>query len=128
MGRHVALKVLPQKLLVDAKYRRRFEREAKAAAKLHHTNIVPVFGVGEHDGLPYYVMQFIQGTGLDVVPLPGDAPLDVLAALVGDVAALAVKLHKPLSARLFPIPGKAAGDVVQFTNPFLTDSVVMPAE
>ena len=68
------------------------------------------------------------GTGLDVVPLPGDAPLDVLAALVGDVAALAVKLHKPLSARLFPIPGKAAGDVVQFTNPFLTDSVVMPAE
>src|SRR5213592_310218 len=68
------------------------------------------------------------GTGLDVVPLPGDAPLDVLAALVGDVAALAVKLHKPLSARLFPIPGKAAGDAVQFANPFLTDSVVMPAE
>src|SRR5438128_996693 len=67
LGRHVALKVLPQKLLVDAKYRRRFEREAKAAAKLHHTNIVPVFGVGEHDGLPYYVMQFIQGLGLDEV-------------------------------------------------------------
>ena len=44
------------------------------------------------------------------------------------LAALAVKLHKPLSARLFPIPGKAAGDAVQFANPFLTDSVVMPAE
>ena len=38
-----------------------------AAAKLHHTNIVPVFGVGEHDGLPYYVMQYIQGLGLDAV-------------------------------------------------------------
>src|SRR5947209_3828113 len=41
--------------------------QAKAAAKLHHTNIVPVFGTGEHDGTAYYVMQFIQGTGLDVV-------------------------------------------------------------
>src|SRR6266404_6015864 len=67
LGRHVALKVLPHKALADAKTKRRFEREAKAAAKLHHTNIVPVFGVGEHDGLPYYVMQFIQGMGLDKV-------------------------------------------------------------
>src|SRR5262249_53235993 len=67
LGRHVALKVLPQKLLLDARTRRRFEREAKAAARLHHTNIVPVFGVGEHEGLPYYAMQFIQGLGLDTV-------------------------------------------------------------
>jgi serine/threonine-protein kinase len=67
LGRHVALKVLPRQLLHDARQRRRFEREAKAAAKLHHTNIVPVYGVGEHDGLPYYVMQFIQGRGLDEV-------------------------------------------------------------
>src|SRR5262245_20666696 len=67
LGRHVALKVLPRKMLVDAKARRRFAREAKAAAKLHHTNIVPVFGIGEEDGLPYYVMQFIQGLGLDDV-------------------------------------------------------------
>src|SRR5262245_44398812 len=54
-------------LLLDARAKRRFEREAKAAARLHHTNIVPVFGVGEQDGLPYYVMQFIQGLGLDEV-------------------------------------------------------------
>ena len=67
LGRHVALKVLPKQLLVDARTRQRFEREAKAAARLHHTNIVPVFGVGEHEGLPYYVMQFIQGLGLDEV-------------------------------------------------------------
>ena len=67
LGRHVALKVLPQQLRQDARTRSRFEREAKAAAKLHHTNIVPVFGVGEHDGLRYYVMQFIQGLGLDEV-------------------------------------------------------------
>jgi WD40 repeat protein/serine/threonine protein kinase len=67
LGRHVALKLLPRKLLADVKHRRRFEREARLAAKLHHTNIVPVFGVGEQDGLPYYVMQYIQGLGLDEV-------------------------------------------------------------
>src|SRR5438552_18044782 len=67
LGRHVALKVLPRKMLLDVRQRRRFEREAKAAARLHHTNIVPVFGVGEHDGQPYYVMQFIQGLGLEEV-------------------------------------------------------------
>jgi choice-of-anchor C domain-containing protein len=67
LGRRVALKVLLGKTLHDAKQKRRFEREARAAAKLHHTNIVPVFGVGEHEGLPYYVMQFIQGLGLDEV-------------------------------------------------------------
>ena len=67
LGRHVALKVLPRHMLLDAKAKRRFEREAQAAAKLHHTNIVPVFGVGEQDGMPYYVMQFIQGLGLDDV-------------------------------------------------------------
>src|SRR5262245_22205850 len=67
LGRLVALKVLPQKMLLDERSKRRFEREAKAAAKLHHTNIVPVFGVGEHDGLPYYAMQFIHGQPLDQV-------------------------------------------------------------
>ena len=67
LGRHVALKILPLQMVRDRKQRLRFEREAKAAAKLHHSNIVPVFGVGEHDGTAYYVMQFIQGLGLDEV-------------------------------------------------------------
>jgi eukaryotic-like serine/threonine-protein kinase len=67
LGRHVALKLLPRNMLIDAKAKRRFEREAKAAARLHHTNIVPVFGIGEQDGMPYYVMQFIEGLGLDAV-------------------------------------------------------------
>ncbi len=67
LGRIVALKLLPPQILRDAKQRHRFEREARSAAKLHHTNIVPVFGVGEHEETPYYVMQFIQGLGLDEV-------------------------------------------------------------
>ena len=61
LGRRVALKLLPSQSRLDPKHRGRFEREARAAARLHHTNIVPVFGVGEDDGTPYYVMQFIHG-------------------------------------------------------------------
>ncbi len=69
LGRRVALKVLPKQTLLDSQYKKRFVREAKAAARLHHTNIVPVFGVGEQEGVHYYVMQFIQGLGLDQVLL-----------------------------------------------------------
>jgi WD40 repeat protein/serine/threonine protein kinase/tetratricopeptide (TPR) repeat protein len=67
LGRRVALKVLSASALLDPKQVRRFEREAKAAARLHHTNIVPVFGVGHQDGHHYFVMQFIAGLGLDAV-------------------------------------------------------------
>jgi hypothetical protein len=68
------------------------------------------------------------GTGLDVVPLPGDSRADRLAALIADVAALSTKLRKPLSARLFPVPGRAAGEMARFDNPYLTDSIVLKAE
>ena len=67
LGRRVALKVLPANMLTDPKQVRRFEREARSAARLHHTNIVPVFGVGEADGMHFYVMQFISGLGLHEV-------------------------------------------------------------
>jgi serine/threonine protein kinase/WD40 repeat protein len=67
LGRHVALKLLPHQKFRDERLRLRFEREARAAARLHHTNIVPVFGVGEHECQPYYSMQFIHGLGLDEV-------------------------------------------------------------
>src|SRR6516162_7414841 len=67
LGRRVALKVLPYHGLLDPHHLERFRREARAVARQHHTNIVPVFGVGEHEGLHYYVMQFIQGLGLDEV-------------------------------------------------------------
>ena len=66
LSRRVAIKVLPRHLFVDEKLRVRFRRESQAAARLHHTNIVPVFHVGEQDGLHYYVMQLIVGRSLDV--------------------------------------------------------------
>jgi serine/threonine protein kinase len=67
LGRHVALKVLAAPALLNPSHRQRFQLEARAAARLHHTHIVPVFGVGEHDGLHYYAMQYIQGQSLDEV-------------------------------------------------------------
>jgi serine/threonine protein kinase/WD40 repeat protein len=67
LGRHVALKMLPLHGLLNPTQLERFRREARAAARLHHTNIVPVFGVGEDSGIHYYAMQFIQGQGLDKI-------------------------------------------------------------
>lgn len=67
LGRRVALKVLPAMAGASPTRVRRFQREAQAAARLHHTNIVPVFGVGYQEGAHYYVMQYIAGQGLDRV-------------------------------------------------------------
>ena len=67
LDRSVALKTVSPALLSRKDTLKRFEREARAAARLHHTTIVPVFGVGESDGVHYYVMQFIHGLGLDEV-------------------------------------------------------------
>src|SRR4051812_41903885 len=67
LGRRVALKVLPGQVSRDPVTLARFRREARSAAQLHHTNIVPVFEVGKDGEVSYYAMQFIQGQGLDQV-------------------------------------------------------------
>ena len=67
LDRRVALKVLPDSLLQNRLARERFQLEAHTAAKLHHTNIVPVYEVGEHNGHCFYSMQFIEGDTLDTV-------------------------------------------------------------
>ena len=67
LGRQVALKVLPSQVAEDRQALERFRREAKAAARLHHSNIVPVYEVGRDGEVAYYAMQFIEGQGLDKV-------------------------------------------------------------
>jgi serine/threonine protein kinase/WD40 repeat protein len=67
MRRRVALKILPAATALDATHLRRFHHEARAAGRLHHTNIVPVFEVGLDQGLHYYAMQYIEGQSLDLV-------------------------------------------------------------
>ncbi len=66
------------------------------------------------------------GTGLDTIPLPGDVTEERLAQILGDVATLAFKWKKPLSARLLPVQGKKPGDRTEFDDPFLVNATIQP--
>jgi uncharacterized protein (UPF0210 family) len=68
------------------------------------------------------------GTGLDTVPLPGDTTADEIAPLLLDLCALALRLDKPLTARLMPVPGKKAGDPTNFDFAFFANSKVISLE
>ena len=82
LGRTVAIKVLPQSMFQEDRQVDRFRVEAKLAASLHHTNIVPVFGFGEDQGYHFYVMQRIDGGGLDRVRLTGKSlPVPVVTQI-----------------------------------------------
>src|SRR5579862_4215644 len=75
MDRIVALKTVISVALASSQgseYRERFYREARAAGRLAHPGIVPVFDVGEHEGLPFLVMEFIDGQTLDVAVKKGE--------------------------------------------------------
>src|SRR5262249_48841444 len=67
LNRQVALKILATGLGLTSKAVQLFHREAEAAAKLHHTNIVPIYATGEHDGTHFYAMELIEGPSLDHV-------------------------------------------------------------
>jgi len=77
--------------------------------------------VSIHELLLYSTMC---GTGLDTIPLPGDIEKETLARLLLDVATLAWRLHKPLSARIFPVPGKHVGEYTAFSSPYLTNTLL----
>lgn len=66
------------------------------------------------------------GTGLDTVPLPGDTSKEEIYAVLLDLAALSLRLGKPLTARLMPVPGKKAGDATGFDFEFFANSRVLP--
>ena len=65
------------------------------------------------------------GTGLDTIPIPGDASISQIAAILTDVATLSIRLSKPLSVRLFPVPGCDADCLTEFDSPYLTNTTVM---
>jgi serine/threonine protein kinase/WD40 repeat protein len=121
LGRHVALKVLLGPGRLDARQTARFRREARAAARLHHTNIVPVHGVGEHEGVPYYVMQFIPGQALDQVlrelrrlrrqgPTPPPEDNRPRSSREGTVAASATDVARELLSGRFAATASGPGD------------------
>src|SRR5208282_619741 len=104
----VALKVMHPRFRADRAYVRRFQTEARSAAKLHHTNIVPVFDYGEQDGVCYYAMQCIEGVGLDRVL---DDVRRLRAGAVGETAAGAVGAEQAtlVDAAAGPLPAISRG-------------------
>ncbi|TWU02562.1 serine/threonine-protein kinase [Stieleria varia] len=115
LRRRVAVKVFPKKMLQSSRQLERFHREARTAAQLHHTNIVPVFGVGQHDDLHFFVMQRIDGVPLDVYITgmsgqPGSSVSEKTPAPNGRIASASTQSQiKPVStdAGDTPDPGSS---------------------
>lgn len=116
LARRVALKVLPKHALLLDEDLKRFEREAQTAAKLHHTNIVGVFGVGQQDGLHYYVMPLIRAVGIDEILVELRQAADRSTAGLPQPSGRrpsAREFHRILQeliAKKFPASGDGAGE------------------
>jgi WD40 repeat protein len=137
LGRRVALKVLPPHISHDHRALERFRHEAKAAARLHHTNIVPVFEVGQDGATAYFAMQFIQGQGLEQVILElarqrdagrNDGTVDlgpsvVAGATVAPQSALGPVAESLLAGRLSAARAEpVSGDPLAATEPLDVDA------
>ncbi len=93
--REVAIKVLPPEFLHDPQFRARFEREAKIIAALEHPAIVPVYDVGEADGLPYFVMRYMHGGSLaDKLKEKGAISIEEAAHIIRRLAPALDEAHK----------------------------------
>ena len=88
-------------------------------------------GLGQRSEAGYFnldsllLYSSVCGTGLDTIPIPGNASTSQIAAILADVAALSTQLSKPLSVRLFPVPGCNADCLTEFDSPYLTNTTVM---
>jgi uncharacterized protein len=65
------------------------------------------------------------GIGLDTVPIPGDTSIEKIAALMRDTGTMAYRLNKPLTVRVFPVPGLQAGDLTAFESDDLCNCAVL---
>ncbi|MFO0943389.1 MAG: serine/threonine-protein kinase [Pirellulales bacterium] len=102
LGRQVAIKVLPTPLVDGDQHVERFHREAQAAAKLHHTNIVSVFGAGEGTGFHYYVMDYVDGEPLNRV-IERLRSLTAGGRRLSDISSLTLYSTQPLSTPTAPL-------------------------
>ena len=97
LDRMVAVKLLPFASLLEPKYFERFKNEARAAAQLEHPNIVPVYSIGQDDGIHYYAMRYINGQSLDQMISSNQQPTvagEPLALLLQQFAEVAEALHR----------------------------------
>jgi uncharacterized protein (UPF0210 family) len=95
---------------------------------LEDHGLAQLYGKGKLDVQTLLTFSAVSGTGLDCVPLPGAITRSKLCAMLYDVAALSIKLKKPLSARLFPVTGKKTGDMTAFQSPYLVDCRIPPTQ
>jgi hypothetical protein len=93
---------------------------------MEDTRLAQLWGEGALTMDQLLAYSAVCGTGLDMIPLPGDVSTQQLERIIGDVATLSVKLSKPLSARLLPIAGAKAGDQTTFNDPNLVNTVIQP--
>ncbi len=93
LDRYVAIKVLHPSLKQDRQFSARFAREARIVARLNHPNIIPIYDYAEHDGVPYLVMQYVEGKTLKEVLRETRLSADRVLAIVGPVAAGLAHAH-----------------------------------
>jgi len=96
LKRDVAVKVLSEELSRDETARKRFEREAQAAASISHPNVVPIYSVGElANGRPYFVMRYVAGRSLEArLQEEGPLPVDDARQVMGQVASALAAAHR----------------------------------
>jgi len=86
LGRDVAIKVLPETMRADPAWQARFEREARAAAAINHPNVMALYDVGVHDGVPYLVCELLEGETLRTRLEHGSLPLSRALAWAEQIA------------------------------------------
>lgn len=124
LSAHFAVKVLSRRYQDDSRFLSRFRNEARSAARLHHTNIVPVFDFGEHNGILYYVMQYIPGQGLDKV-LKDVRRLRGPTLVEQEPSAAADRLTRTIAERLLTGMHQATADNGSAVE--LTDRIANPS-
>ena len=94
LDRVVAIKILPRQVANDPRRAQRFARESRAVSKLNHPHICTLYDVGEHDGVPFIVMEFLEGETLARRLTQGALPLDRVVPVATEIADALVHAHR----------------------------------
>jgi serine/threonine protein kinase len=94
LDRTVAVKTLSALTAADPQFRDRFDREARAISQLEHPHVCPLFDVGEHNGIAYLVMQYLDGETLEALLAKGRLPLDRALRLAIEIADALDRAHQ----------------------------------